>query len=260
MKNLILLLLISTTLWAQKSTRIAYEFTDHWGIVLESYLIINEKKESLFYRIDTREGGKLLQNSIGYSYVMSNDSWSSFFYRSRNQKISRIPSKLYGQYIYQTPPSKITYSKEQKKIGRFNCQKAIIQKGGRTYEAWFDASLPFEDGPWGLHGLPGLIIEAQIVGLKQSVVLKSIEKGDFSETLEKHKTYISAQKILDEKTYNEIVYKVILDLKRTFLGKTAKINNNSTGTTAGFHGGSDFFTRSILDIPENIHAELDKIH
>lgn len=49
---------------------------------------------------------------------------------------------------------------EFKQIGKFNCQKAICLFRGRYYTAWFASEIPIMLGPWKLHGLPGIIVEA----------------------------------------------------------------------------------------------------
>lgn len=50
---------------------------------------------------------------------------------------------------------------EWKEILSMRCQKATTTFGGRDWEVWFSPDIPLPMGPWLLHGLPGLIIEAR---------------------------------------------------------------------------------------------------
>jgi GLPGLI family protein len=54
---------------------------------------------------------------------------------------------------------KILNEKEQ--IGEYKTQKAVCDFGGRKWTAWFSSEIPFQDGPYKFHGLPGLIVKLQ---------------------------------------------------------------------------------------------------
>jgi GLPGLI family protein len=74
---------------------------------------------------------------------------------------------VYGQlgfkdFTYSTDIPKINWiiKSETKLLGDITCQKAVGVYAERTYTAWFAPSIPLNDGPWKLSGLPGLILEA----------------------------------------------------------------------------------------------------
>lgn len=50
---------------------------------------------------------------------------------------------------------------EKQKIGEYDAQKATTTFGGREWTAWFSSDIPFSDGPYKFHGLPGLIVKIE---------------------------------------------------------------------------------------------------
>jgi GLPGLI family protein len=57
-------------------------------------------------------------------------------------------------------------TQETKKIGNYNCYKAILKeklsKKSKNTIAWFSAEIPYSFGPNGYCGLPGLILELEL--------------------------------------------------------------------------------------------------
>jgi len=60
----------------------------------------------------------------------------------------------------QYPQLNWTITEEVKLIAGFSCNKALADYRGRKWIAWFTTEIPLSFGPWKLHGLPGLILEA----------------------------------------------------------------------------------------------------
>ena len=48
---------------------------------------------------------------------------------------------------------------EQKQILGYACQQALLDFGERQWIAYFSQEIPFSDGPYKFHALPGLILE-----------------------------------------------------------------------------------------------------
>ena len=58
----------------------------------------------------------------------------------------------------------------------YPCHKAVCQFRGRTWTAWYALDLPFDNGPWKLGGLPGLILAASESKNEFSFVATGIEQ------------------------------------------------------------------------------------
>lgn len=100
-----------------------------------SYLRIDrEKKEMLFYDI-------ILKNTFLISDIYHDFEWS--------------------------------ISDETKTIAGYPCIKATTTYRGRTWTAWYAPQIPVSFGPWKLHGLPGLILEA--TDSKNEITYKAVK-------------------------------------------------------------------------------------
>jgi len=66
-------------------------------------------------------------------------------------------------YTYTEPMMSIdwTLSEETKEVCGYSCKTATGSYGGRTWVVRYAPGIPSAFGPWKLHGLPGLILEAE---------------------------------------------------------------------------------------------------
>lgn len=68
----------------------------------------------------------------------------------------------------------------------YPCHKAVCQFRGRTWTAWYSLDLPFDNGPWKLGGLPGLILAASESRHEFSFVATGIEQMRQTATISFH--------------------------------------------------------------------------
>lgn len=91
---------------------------------------------------------------------------------------------------------------ETKKIDNFTVQKAETNWGGRKWTAWFSTEIPFSEGPYKFHGLPGLIME--LSDSKDNFAFKVVKSENYDKTLQTkdYFDFIIAQSIpLTEEKY-----------------------------------------------------------
>lgn len=102
-----------------------------------------------------------LNEKEAYGSIMSNRKRTGIKYKilKKNDSVFYTERFILDDYIY---GEKLNFdwkiSEEKKKIGIYNCQKAISTFGGRNFIAWFTKDIPISEGPYKFKGLPGLIV------------------------------------------------------------------------------------------------------
>lgn len=119
-------------------------------------------------------------------------------------KVTKTYPNMDIKYTEQILQDKISYddktkfdwkiSSEQEKIGSYNTQKATTSFGGREWTAWFTTDIPFQEGPYKFHGLPGLIVKIEDESkdysweLKANKKIPNYEEESYAEKLQKQFT------------------------------------------------------------------------
>ncbi|SFK66339.1 GLPGLI family protein [Porphyromonadaceae bacterium KH3CP3RA] len=89
-------------------------------------------------------------------------------------------------FVVEEPMPKIdwTIHSDTATVCGYSCQKATTHLYGRDYEVWFTYEIPRSDGPWKLHGLPGLILKAEDTQKHYRFVCTGIEQNQISSPIE----------------------------------------------------------------------------
>lgn len=80
-------------------------------------------------------------------------------------------------------PWKITT--EQKQVGSYLCQKAILQDSTSTTIAWFTPMIPVAAGPDDFYGLPGMILHVDVDEGTRFITAQSIELKVLDQEIER---------------------------------------------------------------------------
>lgn len=100
-------------------------------------------------------------------------------------------------------------------VAGYLCQKAVCDYGGRIWEAWFTSELPFSDGPFKFHGLPGLILKVSDTRNHYSFDFVSIEVPAKGTNIEWHDiTYYGAEYV---STTRKGLFKVEDDMRENIM-------------------------------------------
>lgn len=253
---------LSFSLYAQDTYSALYEYTDSYDTKLESVLII-DKDESFFKILDERDSGIKYDENGEFLHYVTNDDISTIMYSDLENCFVRIPyPALKGGSTYSYKQNQLNWelTGRTKQVKDYQCQEALLNFHGRKYRVWFTPEISIHKGPLNLNGLPGLIIEMKELTGKTSFKLINIKKGGddkLTGMIKDHFTYLKVEEYSD---YEKGMKQYILELKIRKAKTIAEMLQRDGGTVSfSFSLGQYHWVRKIIDIPEGLIEELEKI-
>lgn len=170
MYRIVFFLLITAQLYKSQNKRFVYEYSfaeDSTQLDIKKREFLNldiHKNSSRFYSSDIPEQDSLVRikekpkdkfpyQGIQYLDVIVKN------YPDFNMTLYTSCQNYYQVKMQKKPKWKIFPEKE--KILNFLAQKATTTLYNRKWTVWFTTDIPIQDGPYLLHGLPGLIVKAE---------------------------------------------------------------------------------------------------
>ncbi|MDN3586843.1 GLPGLI family protein [Pedobacter aquatilis] len=145
------------------------------SVYKENMILLVGKNASIFSSYDKIKQAKNIKeqaleqaknrvdnNPIKYKVTGLTKIYTDEIFQHQAERKRFIKEFLVRNYLYEEPLEEIDWNltSETKNFRKIITQKATATYKGRQWIAWFAPDIPFSTGPWKLHGLPGLIIEA----------------------------------------------------------------------------------------------------
>lgn len=176
---------------------------------------------------------ELLRNAINYAFKTNTDyphkRMKAYVYKNYPEGKMTVTDGLLSQdYVYEDEMNSIDWAigDSVRKILGYDVQNATGTFHGRTWNVWFAIDLPIMDGPWKLHGLPGLIMEATDSNNTHHFKLVGIRKTA-GQPIVFSKTYVGTGKF--EKTNR----KDFLKMQRKYIENMSGMIQMETGIDLG---------------------------
>src|SRR5690606_14558792 len=157
-------------------------------------------------------------------YLMIDKSKKEIYFFDKIAKDVFLVQDIYSEFQW-------NITQETKEVSGYTCIKATAKYRGRTWEVWFTPDIAVSSGPWKLHGLPGLILEAYDITKKYTYVATKIEykkndliDKDFKELCQTHnKKPITYKQFLEDKEEARLNFHQELSQKRGVAIQSAPI-------------------------------------
>lgn len=166
MKKIILTAGIAAGFWAQAQThRFIYDVVykkDAASEILtkENFHLDVHPDRSEYYQRDFFIADSLISNNIPFPKETKLNTSTIVAHKKGEElydEYDLLETTILKLQTKDTQNWKLT--NESKKVKDLTLQKATTHYGGRDWTAWFTKEIPFQEGPYKFHGLPGLIVE-----------------------------------------------------------------------------------------------------
>lgn len=188
--------------------RTAYLYADDNGSLYEDDMLTQYRQSVIENEKRQKEQEKINEGSNSKSFRYIGEVKNNTFYKFKRDgnKVQFIQPVVKDRYAIITDNVQQNWklSQEKKIISGVECFKATTRFRGVDWEAWYAPSVPYPYGPWKLHGLPGLIIEAHDVNKRNNYTAVKIEFQK-SDKLNKDLSSLVTSTITDKVTMQQFV-------------------------------------------------------
>lgn len=244
MFRILFLLLVSTSIRAQNTDLyVVYDqlFDNFKRVERKAFLYANEQtalyEDDLLtqYKQDIQENEKWQKeqdeknqdsNTKSFRYIPE-VKYNKFYKLNRAEKtINYIEPVVKDYYVGITDKVSQNWklTNEKKIINDIECFKATTRFRGIDWEVWYAPSIPYPYGPWKLHGLPGLIVQANDFNKRTNYSASKIEFRQ-NDKLNKELTELVTDPISEKVTLQKFI-----EMRDEILDRPLQTNRDTNGT------------------------------
>lgn len=168
------------------------------------YLISDSVKSKLIEKQPYIEGQRQTSSDYYFNYPDKG-----------NLKTTRRVIKV--DYAYDTPIENPKWEMllDTATILGYKCQKAFADYHGRRWEVWFTLEIPYQMGPWKLHGLPGTVLKASTTDKLFDYTAIAIETPKKAHIYHYNERFVKSNRKQMRK-YEELMYTDPVGLRLSF--------------------------------------------
>lgn len=118
--------------------------------------------DTVIRKVNNGKELQLFLNRVGYGEIPIPKILYYVYKNYPKGKLTFVDKIVFDNVLYRENMNSINWKLENEidTLNNYIVHKATCYYGGRDWTVWYCMDIPYSDGPWKLHGLPGLILKA----------------------------------------------------------------------------------------------------